>query len=148
MRLLPIDTNEEKNVRFLQNPECVEVLNVYPAFYKKVGFTKPWIGYFVSLYGEEVIGVGGYKGKPANNKIEIAYGVFQNHQGKGVATAICKELVQLSLQTDPTVRITARTLHDGFASQAVLKKNGFECMGTVLDEEDGEVLEWEFKQIK
>lgn len=26
-----------------------------------------------------------------------------------------------------------------------LKKNGFECLGFVVDEEDGNVLEWEFK---
>ena len=146
MLLLPIDIDEAKNARFQQIPECLEVLNVYPPFYRKVGYNKPWIGYFISEDGEEVIGVGGYKGKPINNKIEIAYGVFPKYQGKGVATGICRELVQLALKADATVRITARTLKDGYASQSVLKKNGFECLGIVFDDEDGEVLEWEYKK--
>ena len=146
MLLLAIDIDENKNAPFLQNRECIGVLDVYPAYYKKVGYNKPWIGYFVSTDGEEIIGVGGYKGKPINKKVEIAYGVFQNYQGKGVATAICEKLVQLALQTDPAVRVTARTLKDGLASQAVLRKNGFECLGIVFDEEDGDVLEWEYKK--
>ena len=141
---MPIDIDEEKNVRFLQNSECADIVNIYPAYYKKIGYNKPWIGYVISD-DDELIGVGGYKGKPVNGKVEIAYGVFQNHQGKGVATAICKELVRISLQTDPSVRITACTLQEGFASQAVLRKNGFMCLGTVHDDEDGEVLEWEYK---
>jgi hypothetical protein len=28
----------------------------------------------------------------------------------------------------------------------ILKKNGFECLGIVYDDEDGDVLEWEFKK--
>lgn len=147
MLLLPIDIDEEKNNRFRQNPECIEILNVYPAFYKKVGYNKPWIGYFVSMDGEEIVGAGGFKGAPTNGKVEIAYGSFQARRGKGVATAICRELVLLAQKTDPTLRITARTLHDNFASQAVLKKNGFVCLGTVYDEDDGDVLEWEFQKI-
>ncbi|MEP7229770.1 MAG: hypothetical protein ABI691_05930 [Ginsengibacter sp.] len=38
-----------------------------------------------------------------------------------------------------------RTVEDNYASVKVLKKNGFECIGTVYDEDDGEVLEWEYK---
>lgn len=145
MLLLPIDIDETKNIRFLQNPECVEILKVYPRFYEKVGYNKPWIGYCASLDETEIVGVGGFKGAPKNGNVEIAYGTFQAHQGKGIATAICRELVLLSLQTDPSIKITARTLHDGYASMAVLKKNGFICLGTVYDEEDGDVLEWLFK---
>jgi hypothetical protein len=52
----------------------------------------------------------------------------------------------LSQNTDPAIRITARTLQDGYASIKILKKNGFECLGIVHDEEDGEVLEWELKK--
>ena len=143
---LPIDIDESKNTLFTNHPECVEILQVYPSFYKKVGFSKPWIGYFVTFNGVEIIGGGGYKGKPVNDKVEIAYGTFKDYQNQGIGTEICRQLVLLSLQTDPTVRITARTLPENSASISILEKNSFECLGTVHDEEDGDVLEWEFKK--
>ena len=146
MLLLPIDIDELKNLRFRENPECIPILNVYPGFYQKAGYNKPWIGYFATTDGEEIVGAGGYKGKPRNGKVEIAYGTFKKYEGQGIGTEICRQLVLLSLQTDPAIRITARTLQDGNASIAILKKNGFECLGIVYDEEDGNVLEWEFKK--
>ena len=146
MLLLPIDTDQTKNVRFKENPECVPILNVYPDFYQRVGYNKPWIGYFVTIDREEIVGAGGYKGKPREGKVEIAYGTFKRYEGQGIGTEICRQLVLLSQNTDPAIRITARTLQDGYASIKILKKNGFECLGIVHDEEDGEVLEWELKK--
>jgi carbonic anhydrase len=54
-------------------------------------------------------------------------------------------LVLLSLQTDPSIRVTARTILETNPSAKILKRNGFECNGIVYDEEDGDVWEWEFK---
>src|SRR5688572_11836182 len=116
MLLLPIDIDESKNINFLENPECIPILQVYPEFYKKVGYNKPWIGYFVSMDGQEIIGAGGFKGKPKEGKVEIAYGTFRKYENQGIGTEICRQLVLLSLQTDRTIRITARTLQDGYAS--------------------------------
>jgi len=146
MLLLPIDTDQTKNVRFKENPECVPILNVYPDFYQRVGYNKPWIGYFVTIDRDAIVGAGGYKGKPREGKVEIAYGTFKRYEGQGIGTEICRQLVLLSQNTDPAIRITARTLQDGYASIKILKKNGFECLGIVHDEEDGEVLEWELKK--
>jgi len=146
MILLPIDIDDTLNSDFKNNPECVEVLNVYPGFYERIGFIKPWIGYFATLDGNEIIGCGGFKGKPVEGRVEIAYGTFKNYEGRGVATEICRLLVLVSLQTDPSLRITARTFLETNASTQVLKKNGFECTGIVSDEEDGNVWEWELKK--
>lgn len=146
MLLLPIDVDESQNIKFRENPECLEVLKVYPDFYNRVGYNKPWIGYFATIDGKEIVGGGGYKGKPKDGKIEIAYGTFKKYQGQGIGTEICKQLVLLSLQTDPAIKITARTLPDNYASIEVLKKNGFECLGIIYDEEDGNVFEWELKK--
>jgi ribosomal-protein-alanine N-acetyltransferase len=143
MELLPIDIDNRNNLKFTASAECREILDVYPAFYKKSGYDKPWIGYFATLDGKEMVGCGGFKGKPTNGKVEIAYGTFTNHQRQGIATQICKLLILLSRQADPLVKITARTLTDNEASKSVLKKNGFHCNGIVFDEEDGNVLEWE-----
>lgn len=144
MELLPIYENEHLNTDFLNNPDCREILQMTLDFYKRVGFNEPWICYFAQMDGE-LVGSAGIKGKPRDGKIEIAYGTFQRHEGKGVATEICRQLVYLSLRTDPSVRITARTLPEENASARVLRKNGFEWLGLVWDKEDGDVWEWEYK---
>lgn len=144
MLLLPIDVDETKNAKFRDNQECVKVLNVYPDYYKKVGYNKPWIGYFATVDEHEMIGCGGFKGKPKDGRVEIAYGTFKKYEGRGIGTEICRQLVLLSLQTDPAIRITARTLKENNASTQILKHNGFEFAGVVFDEEDGDVWEWEF----
>ena len=146
MLLLPIDIDESKNSKFHRYAECIEVLTVYPGFYARVGYNQPWIGYFASVDGQEVIGMGGFKGKPRDNTVEIAYGTFKTHWGRGIGTEICRQLVLLTLKTDSSLRITARTLQDGQASIRILEKNGFECLGIVNDPDDGNVLEWEFKK--
>ncbi|HKH62471.1 MAG TPA: GNAT family protein, partial [Flavitalea sp.] len=66
-------------------------------------------------------------------------------EGRGIGTQICGQLVLLALKTDSSLRVTARTMQDGQASIRILEKNGFECLGIVNDPEDGDVLEWEFK---
>jgi len=146
MKLLPIEVDDVSNSEYRGNPECIEILDVYPVYYARVGFMKPWIGYFASGDNDEIVGCGGFKGSPVKGKVEIAYGTFKNYQGRGVATEICRQLVLLAIQTDSSIRITARTLMEPNASTRVLKKNGFEFMGIVYDEEDGDVWEWELRK--
>ena len=145
MTLLPIEQDVSLNNKFNQNPECVGILSVYPDFYKRVGFQKPWIGYFATIDGVGIIGCGGFKGQPQEGKIEIAYGTFKNFEGQGIGTEICRQLVLLSLQTDPSIRITARTLMEINGSTTILERNSFKCLGIVFDKEDGDVWEWEFQ---
>lgn len=145
MKMLSIHQEESKNEPFRADPECKEVVDVYPAFYARVGFHPPWIGYFF-VRDKVIVGCGGYKGPPTDNKVEIAYGTFKAYQGLGNGTEICRQLVKLALQTDPEVRIMARTLPGHHASINVLEKNGFEFTGMVWDPEDGEVEEWEYRK--
>ncbi len=144
MDLLVIDIDENKNTEFAKYKECRPVLDVYPDYYRRVGFNPPWVGYFIRR-GNELVGSGGFKGKPREGKVEIAYGTFKKFEGQGVGTEICRELVSLSLNTDPFIRITARTLPENHASAGILKKNGFVLLGLVWDEEDGNVWEWEYR---
>ena len=116
-------------------------------YYKKTGFEIPWIGYYASI-DNVLVGSAGFKGRPVNGRVEIAYGTFTRFQEKGIGTEICKQLVQLALKTDPSVRICARTFAAGNCSTKILLKNGFECQGTVIDDEDGEVWEWEYNKTK
>lgn len=143
MDLIPIQQKYSNQPLFAQNPAWREILEATIDFYKRVGFHEPWIGYFASIEGNPV-GVAGFKGQPLHGTVEIAYGTFEPYQKQGIGTAICSKLVELSLSTDPSIRITARTLPDGFWSIRILEKNGFRLLGTVDDPDDGEVLEWEY----
>ena len=143
MKLLPIRQSLEENKNFEANPSCRESLLPSIDFYKKVGFNPPWICYFAEENGE-LVASAAFKGKPVNNTVEIAYGTMEAHRQQGVGTRVCKELVALALVTNPSVRITARTLPEKNYSTRILQKNGFTLLGIVTDPEDGEVWEWEF----
>jgi [ribosomal protein S5]-alanine N-acetyltransferase len=145
MKLIPINKTVAENQEFLEHPDCKENIYMSINFYEKVGYHPPWVSYYAQVE-DELVGAAGFKGKPRDGKVEIAYGIFSQYQQQGIGTEICHQLVLLSLQTDPAVRITARTLQENDASGKILKKNGFELLGTVWDEEDGNVLEWEYKK--
>ena len=145
MELLPVLEELELNKQFKDHPDCQKYLQTMIDYYKKVGFEPPWICYYAKYEGE-LVGSAGYKGKPKNGQIEIAYGTFDRFQGTGVGTKMCKKLIELALHTDPKIKITARTLPHENASTGILKKNGFELQGTVWDEEDGNVWEWVYSK--
>jgi [ribosomal protein S5]-alanine N-acetyltransferase len=147
MVLLPIKETLEENEEFINNPLCQESIYMTIDFYKKVGFAPPWIGYYAKQDGD-LVGAAGFKGQPMYGTVEIAYGTFEKYQRQGVGTAICQQLVVLSLKTDPSVIITARTLPEKNFSTRILEKNNFTFNGTVNDPEDGEVWEWIFEGKK
>lgn len=144
MELIPVLEHAEENTALISDPVCQDSIYMSIDFYKKVGFTPPWICYYAKE-NEDLIGCAGFKGKPVNGQIEIAYGTFEKFRNQGVGTKICKTLVDLSLRTDPTIRITARTLPENNFSSRILKKNKFHFIGNIIDPEDGEVWEWEYK---
>jgi ribosomal-protein-alanine N-acetyltransferase len=106
MKLHPIHKELESNTEFATNPYCQDTLYANLDFYKKVGFNPPWISYYARI-GGELVGTCAYKGKPVNNIIEIAYGTFEHWRQKGIATKMCKALIDLALATDDSVKITA-----------------------------------------
>jgi ribosomal-protein-alanine N-acetyltransferase len=141
MELIPIKETPEENKIFINDPLCHESLHMTIEFYKKVGFVPPWIGYYAKQNGD-LVGCAAFKGKPVDGTIEIAYGTFEQYRKQGIGTAICKQLIDLSLKTDPSIKITARTLPEENFSTRILKKNNFIFSGIVHDPEDGEVWEW------
>lgn len=66
-----------------------------------------------------------FKGKHVNGQIEIAYGTFYRFRKKGVGTIVCKLLVELSLETDQSIIITARTLPEKIIRSKYLKRKAF-----------------------
>ena len=146
LKFIPITTNEDEMKPYLSNAFCLEVFETFKEFYANVPFQWPWVGFF-ALLKDEVVGVGGYKGGPINNKVEIGYGVTPENERKGYATKICKHLVTFALQQDPKITVTARTLMKENPSTSILKKNGFSYVGIVNDPDDGHVWEWEYHNL-
>ncbi|HMG94502.1 MAG TPA: GNAT family N-acetyltransferase [Chryseolinea sp.] len=143
LQLVPIKEFLHENNSFEEHPDCRETLEMSVMFYSRVGYVAPWIGYYASLEGEWV-GSGGFKGRPLDGRVEIAYGTFPSFQHKGIGARICRELVALARKTDPTVKVMARTLMEESYSTKILKKNGFAWRGVVVDPDDGDVWEWEY----
>ena len=141
MKLLPILPTLEENESFPDFEAQNELLIMTIEYFDKIGYQPPWIGYFAEKDGH-LVGSAAFKGKTADNTVEVAYGVFGEFQHQGIGTEICRQLVLLGLQTDPSVRITARTLPALNYSTRILEKNNFHLLGTVIDPEDGEVWEW------
>lgn len=139
MQLVPIAKTMEENSAYSTFPHLEQTVE----FFKRIGYEPPWIGYF-ALENGTFVGSGAFKGKPVNGMVEIAYGTLDHLMNRGIGTAICRSLVQLSLNSIPKVRITARTIENNNASCRVLEKNGFRLNGTIIDPEDGEVFEWEY----
>ena len=141
MHLIAIKERIEDNKRFASNALHLETIQMTIDFYKKVGFVPPWIGYYAEENGN-LVGSAGFKGPPINGTVEIAYGTFEEYRNQGIGTAICRQLVELSLKTDPSIRLTARTFSKENFSTKILQKNNFILLGPVQDPEDGEVWEW------
>jgi RimJ/RimL family protein N-acetyltransferase len=146
LELIPIRKTLDENKEFAIHPDCQDGLSMTIDYYEKIGFVIPWIGYYASI-DDVLVGSAGFKGKPVNGRVEIAYGTFPRFRKRGVGTAICKRMVQLSLITDPGIRICARTFTEDNYSSKILKRNDFKLLGTVIDDEDGEVWEWEFRGV-
>jgi RimJ/RimL family protein N-acetyltransferase len=142
---VPIQENIEENAEFISNPLCVETLLMTIDFFKKVGYETPWVGYYARQNGL-FVGNAAFKGPPQDGTVEIAYGTFEPYRQKGIGTEICRQLVEIALKTDASLRITARTLPQKNFSTKILEKNGFAFSGVVNDPDDGDVWEWVYQK--
>ncbi|MGC3944951.1 MAG: GNAT family N-acetyltransferase [Chryseolinea sp.] len=133
----------EQNNQFLSRLESTEILDMTIKFYARIGYSLPWVGYF-AVINDDIVGSAGFKGRPLQGKVEIAYGTLPAFQHRGIGTEICRQLVSIARAADPGIIVTARTLRKESHSTKILRKNSFIKKGTVLDPEDGKVWEWEY----
>jgi [ribosomal protein S5]-alanine N-acetyltransferase len=141
MELRPVLIDEDKTKEIYDNPYCQNIFQSYPAYYHKIGYNPPWIGYFVLRDGK-VVGVGGFTGKPTEGRVEIAYGTCPELENQGIASFTCRQLISIARTTDPVVTITAKTAPEMNASANILQKAGFQFTGVVQDEGIGDAWEW------
>ena len=141
MELKMIGLNEDWTNERYASEECQQLISAMDAYYPSIGFNIPWVGYFV-LRNNEVVGTGGFTGKPNEGKVEIAYYTFKAFEGQGIASFTCKELIAIAKKTDPSLTITAKTAPEHNASTNILQKNGFTFSGIVQDHEIGDAWLW------
>jgi RimJ/RimL family protein N-acetyltransferase len=125
-------------------PVVAEIVQAMTQLYCSVGYEPPWIGYLAVEDGT-CVGTCGFKSAPQNNRVEIAYFTFPEHESRGVATGMASELIRVALAKMPDVIVAAQTLPEESASTSVLKKLRFRLMGTVDHPEDGPVWEWQLE---
>jgi ribosomal-protein-alanine N-acetyltransferase len=109
--------------------------------YRECGFEPPWIGYLAIADGA-CVGTCAFKCAPRDGCVELAYFTFPGHEGRGLATRMCGELVALAHTADPAIVITAQTLPERNASTRVLEKTGFRWDLELDHPEDGRIWEW------
>jgi len=141
MELRILKVNEDKQNEIFDTPDCQQLLEMYDAYYPKVGFHLPWVAYFI-IKENQVVGSCGFTGKPDNEKVEIAYWTFKEFEGQGIASYACKELVAIARKENPNIIITAKTAPENNASTRILEKNGFLYSKIVQDEEIGDAWLW------
>lgn len=106
----------------------------------------PWVHGFAVIHqdSQSVIGNASFKGPPdEGGAVEIAYAIVPGHQGHGFATETTAALVAFAFGSGRVSLVRAHTLPVPNASTRVLAKCGFECVGEVVDPEDGPVWRWE-----
>lgn len=147
MNLKPITLQEDKSNTQYASADCQQLLAMYDDFYPKIGFSLPWVGYFV-VRENTIVGSCGFVGQPKNGQVEIAYWTFSEFEGQGVASFACKELVSIAKRADASLTITAKTAPETNASTKILENNGFVFTGIVQDDEIGDAWFWthEFPQ--
>jgi RimJ/RimL family protein N-acetyltransferase len=101
-----------------------------------------YLGAWMIVSGDEVVGLCGYHDAPMNGQVEIGYSIAGSRRRRGHATRAVEAMVAHALAAGVRV-VVAETSIANHASSRVLEKNGFVRVGTRIDAEDGEVLSWQ-----
>jgi RimJ/RimL family protein N-acetyltransferase len=100
------------------------------------GRTASWM----IVANDEVVGLCGYKYPPTGGAVDIGYGVAASRRRLGHASSAVAAILADARRNQSLQDIFADTAVENVASQGVLKKNGFERVGTNVDPQDGEAL--------
>lgn len=109
----------------------------------------PWLPYLLILRPEQaVVGIGGFKSVPDSKRtVEIGYSVGPSYQGRGLATAAARQLIEIAFAYDLVDCVCAHTLAETNASTRVLAKCGMSKVSELIDPEDGKVWRWEIARV-
>lgn len=102
----------------------------------------PWGTHLLFADDGALVGIGGFKGPPRNDAVEIGYAVSPARQGRGIATGAVRYFLAQAAREGVTT-VLAHTLAGPNASTTVLTKTGFVHTLTGDDPEEGQVWRWE-----
>lgn len=101
----------------------------------------PWCSYTARI-DERVVGFGGFKGQlDETGQVEIGFLSMLPERGRGVATAICAELVAIAF-ANGAAAVRAHTLPEIGPSTRLLRRHGFSMVEELHDTDDGLVWRW------
>ncbi len=90
-----------------------------------------------------LVGFGGFKGAPTDGEVEIGYAIAPERQGRGLATAAVRVMIERARAAGVRV-VVAHTLAEPNPSTSVLTRCGFARASALVDENLGsEVWRWE-----
>ncbi len=141
LSLIPILPGEDPSKEIYASEDCQTLLTAWEAFYPTIGHHPPWTGYFI-MENEKVMGSCAIIKLPGSERAEISYWTFKEHEGRGLASWACGQLISIARSTDPGLEIFAKTAPGKNASTVILERNGFVFNGVVQDHEIGDA--WEF----
>lgn len=147
MKLVAITETGETSEPLASHPLLEAVIPATLSLYQKTGFVPPWISY-VAVEQEQPLGTCAFKSPPHENRVEIAYFTFPEHERTGVGSWMAHALICLALNESPALTIFAQTLPRQSASTSILTKLGFRHTKTVEHSADGTVWEWEICSIE
>ena len=95
------------------------------------GVDDRWYGVLIRKGAPEAIGTAGVTADtiPGEPGLELSWFVLPEHQRQGFATEITHELLRFAFDVVGAERVLAETHPDNPASNSVLEKAGFECLG-------------------
>jgi len=99
----------------------------------------PWGSHLFFDDDGALVGFGGFKGPPSAGRVEIGYAVAPSRQGRGIATAATRWMIDRA-RDNGVEAVVAHTLAEPNASTAVLERCGFVHVDTTADP-DGDVTE-------
>ncbi len=101
-----------------------------------------WLHFFFDAADGRLIGLGGFKGAPADGGLEIGYEFAPARRGLGLATEAARGMVAHAFARPDVDHVLAHTLPNENASTNVLRKAGFRFDGEIVDPDDGPVWRW------
>lgn len=142
MNFLPITAELVNSPAVKSSDFLTEVCSMTLAIYPALGPVFPWVGYLVEE-NNVFTGACAFKSPPVDDAVEIAYFTFPGFEGKGKATLMAKQLLDIAIARQVKT-IRAYTLPEHNASTGILQKLNFVFAGTVQHPEDGEVWDWQY----
>jgi ribosomal-protein-alanine N-acetyltransferase len=109
----------------------------------------PWLPYlFLFRPDQALVGLGGFKSVPDSKRtVEIGYSVAPNYQGRGFATSVASQFIEIAFESKLVDCVCAHTLAEHNASTRVLEKCGMTKVAEAVDPDVGNVWRWEIDAV-